>query len=97
MVWLYVAIKEKVPFQLEIPIKDIPSGMVVFPDKVLIAGKISEKINTKDVLNCFKVSLKWKKGERYATVVVKSPLPKPFIEIESVFPQKVEVQKKKTP
>jgi YbbR domain-containing protein len=95
-IWLYVSIKEKVPFQIEVPIRNLPKGVEVFPKKVLVTGEIAQKFNTKEVLNCFKVSLKWKKGEKYATVEVKVPLPELFVEIDGIFPQKVEIREKET-
>ena len=91
--WLYVEVKEKVPFQVQLKITEVPKGYEVFPHEVLIAGKIAEKFNRLQVLHCFKVSLRWDGKEPYATVEVKPPLPKPLVEIESIYPQRVEIRK----
>ena len=96
-VWIYVNVKDKVPFQVELPIRGIPQNVEVYPKKVLVTGQIAEKLHTREVLNCFEVSLMWNKGEKYATVVVKPPLPSPFVEIDGIFPQRVEVKVKQNP
>ena len=89
-VWFFVIVKNKVPFQVEVPVK-APKGVKVFPNKVLVVGKISEKFFTPEVLNCFEANLV-KVNNEYL-VKVKSPLPLPFVEIESVYPQTVEVER----
>ncbi len=93
LLWLYVEVKEKVPFQVQVRITDVPKGYEVFPHEVLIVGKIAEKFNRPSVLKCFQVHLRWDGKEPYATVEVKAPLPKPLVEIESVYPQRVEVKR----
>ena len=89
----YVAVRQKVPFQVEVPIEGIPKGYKVFPEKAIILGKISEKLHREEVLNCFKATVKWEKGKRYLQVEVKVPIPSPFVEIESVHPKIVQVKR----
>ena len=89
-VWFFVIVKNKVPFQVEVHVK-APKGVKVFPSKVLVVGKISEKFYTPEVLNCFKTVLLEANGKYL--VRVKPPLPVPFVEIESVYPQTVEVER----
>lgn len=93
LVWLYVEVKTKVPFQVQVEITDIPKGYRVFPKEILITGEIAEKFHREDILRCFKVYLVWNGKGKYATVRVKAPLPKPFVEIESVYPQRVEIER----
>jgi len=93
LVWLYVEMKDKVPFQVQLKIGNIPKGYKVFPEEILVTGKISEKFHREDILRCFKVYLKWNGRGKYATVEVKTPLPNLFVEIETVYPQRVEVRK----
>ena len=93
LLWLYVEVKNKVPFQTEVEITDIPKGYEVFPKNILVAGKVAEKFYREDILRCFRAKLVWDGKDRYALVKVKSPLPKPFVDIESVYPQRVEIRK----
>jgi len=88
----YVAVKQKVPFQIEVPIEGIPKGYTVFPEKAIIFGKLSEKLYRQEVLNCFKATVKWEKGKTYLHVEVKVSIPSPFVEIEGVHPQAVQVR-----
>jgi len=87
-IWLFVVVKDKVPFQVEVPIK-APKGVKVFPNKVLVVGRISEKFFSPDVLGCFKATV-----DKNNRVKVKAPLPPPFVELESIYPQKVEIERK---
>ena len=91
--WFYVEIKNHVPFQTELTIENVPKGYEVFPKEVLITGRIVEKFYREEVLRCFKVYLKWDGKGKFATVEIKPPLPQPFVEIEGVYPQRVEVRK----
>ena len=93
LVWLYVEVKTKVPFQVQVEITDIPKGYKVFPKEILITGEVAEKFHREDILRCFKVTLVWNGKDKYALIKVKPPLPKPFVEIESVYPQRVEIEK----
>ena len=92
--WLYVEIKDKVPFQVQVPVENIPKGVEVFPKEVLIVGKISEKFFKEKYLDCFKVKLVWDGKSNFATVRVIPPVPKFFVNIESIYPKTVEIKKK---
>ena len=91
----YVAVRQKVPFQIELPVRGVPAGYKVFPPKVLVFGKIAESLNRGEVLNCFSATVRWEEGKRYLRVEVKVPIPPPLVEIEGVHAKAVEV--KRTP
>jgi hypothetical protein len=93
--WFYVVVKSKVPFQVEVPIVNVPEGVEVFPKTVFVGGKISDKFYSESYLKCFKAYLEWDGHSKYATVRVEYPLPSVFVEVDSVYPQTVEVKRKK--
>ncbi len=93
--WFYVVVSDKVPFQVEVPVVGIPKGVKVFPESILVGGKISEKFYSESYLKCFKARLEWDGRSRYATVRVEFPFPSVFVEIDSVYPQMVEVKRTK--
>ncbi len=88
LLWLFVVAKNKVPFQVEVEVVP-PNGYEVFPKKVLVAGKISEKFFNRKVFECFKV-----RADRKGYVRVENPVPFPFVEIDTIFPKKVQVKRK---
>ena len=94
--WFYVVVKTKVPFQTEVPIVNVPKGVEVFPKTVFVGGKISDKFYSESYLKCFKAYIEWDGRSKYATVRVEYPLPSVFVEIDSIYPQTVEI-KRKTP
>jgi hypothetical protein len=89
----YVTVQQKVPFQVEIPVEGVPKGYKVFPEKVLIFGKIAESLNRREVLNCFGATVRWEEGKRFLHVEPQIPIPPPLVEIEGVHPKVVEVKK----
>lgn len=95
LLWLYVVVKDKEPFQVQIPIKNIPKGVEVFPKEVLVVGRISEKFFKEKYLNCFKAFLVWDGKRKYAKVKVIPPVPSIFVDIDSVYPPTVEVKREK--
>jgi len=90
--WFWVTVKNKVAFQTEVPLT-APEGTEVFPDRVLVSGRISEKFFKERYLNCFKAYPEWDGRSRYAPVRIEAPLPPPFVEIDAVYPGSVEVRK----
>ncbi len=87
--WLYVNITDKEAFQWEIPIK---SEIKVFPNYVYITGKVVSRLKNPEVFRKhIKISLIWDKDKKSAEVVVKSDIPKLFLEIDSYYPKRVNV------
>jgi len=94
LLWFYVEINDKTSFQVQIPVENIPKGVEVFPKEVLVVGKISEKFFKDNYLSCFKVKLVWDGKSKFATVKVIPPVPRIFVEVNSIYPKTLEVRKR---
>ncbi len=90
--WFYVISKDRVTFQVQVPVVDVPKGFKVFPDTVLVGGKISSKFYSERIFRCFKAHLEWDGRGKYARVRLDIPIPSVFVEIDTVYPQRVEVK-----
>jgi hypothetical protein len=87
--WLYVNITDKESFQWEIPIKE-----QVIPNYVYITGKVVSRLNRPEIFRKYiNVELVWDKDKKSAKVLIKSDIPKLFLEIESYYPKRVTVQR----
>ncbi|NPA13974.1 MAG: hypothetical protein GXN97_02160 [Aquificae bacterium] len=91
--WFYVQLEDKVQFQREVPITNIPSEVKVYPKQVLVVGWIVEKLNKEKYLDKIHAVLLWDGKNKFARVEIVFPFPKFLVSIETVYPREVKVEK----